>query len=262
MNHFRSRIYDCKVFHSRQEPVPHQFTYAYSTFCLDLDEVDEIARRFLLFGVNALSPLRFVPSDSLLGAGMGSAQQFKRSVIQFAQEKGVNTPIARVELLGSVRTFGYSYNPAAFIFGYGQGDQLLFGIVEVTNTYYEKKVYFVPVSPTHPRSAVHTEQKLFYVSPFVELDTNFEFRLNRPDSNLNLQIDSRKPGSLVVLHAVLQGKSLPFTGSNLLRYLLRHPLITLGVMAKIHFQAARLYLKRVPYQKKSDRPELQKGGLP
>jgi len=262
VKNIRSRLYACEVFHLRKAPSVHQFTYHYFTFCLDLDEVEELSKKSLWFGVQKFKPFRFVASDSLLGSECNNVRDLKESVIQFAKRMGVNSPVERVELLAHARTLGYSYNPAAFYFGYDQDDRLLFALVEVTNTFRERKVYFVPASYTGLDEALGAEQKLFYVSPFIDLDTQFEFKLKRPHQSLYIQIDSKKQGSETILHSVLKGESLKLTNANLFFYLLRYPLITLGVMAKIHFQAVRLYLKRVPYLKKSDRPDMQKGGLP
>lgn len=262
MKTFHSKLYDCEVFHSRQNPCTHRFTYRYFTFCLDLDEVKDLSKKFIFFGIEYFKPFRFVSSDSLLGSGKNTPNELKESVIRFAERMGIRTPIARVELLAHVRTLGYSYNPAAFYFGYDFEDRLLFGIVEVTNTFHEKKAYFVPVSANPSEEAIGVEQKLFYISPFVELDTQFEFKLKRPGEKLYIQIDSTDPKSALILHAALKGQSRPITDFRLFFYLIRYPFLTLGVMLRIHIQALRLYLKRVPFHKKSDRTELQKGGLP
>lgn len=260
MKVFRSRLYDCEVFHSRTEPVEHRFAYRYFTFCLDLDEIEALSRRHILFGTGRLKPFRFVAEDSLFGAPGCTAEELKRSIVRFAVGKGLQAPIARIERVAHVCTLGYSYNPAAFYFGYGEDDELLFGIVEVTNTFRERKAYFIPASPGRGDEIHGEEQKLFYVSPFVDLDSTFEFRLQRPATTLRFQIDSKS--SHRVLHAVLTGKSRDLTDGGLFLRLVKFPFLTLGVMAKIHFQAARLYLKRVPFRRKADRPELQKGGLP
>lgn len=139
INSIRSRLYDCNVFHSRKEPIQHQFTYRYFTFCLDLDEVHQLSERSFLFGLQKLKPFRFVASDSLLGLNCNTAGELKESVIRFAERMGVFSPVTRVELLAHVRTLGYSYNPAAFYFGYDGDNRLLFALVEVTNTFHEKK---------------------------------------------------------------------------------------------------------------------------
>lgn len=262
MTNYRSRIYDCEVFHSRHAPARHSFKYRYFTFCLDLDEVDSLAKKFSFFGTQVFKPFRFVPKDLIFGNNAPTAAAVKAAVIGFASKMGARSPIERIEFVGHVRTLGYAYNPAAFYFGYGKDDRLLFGIVEVTNTFHEKKAYFIPADSSGRDGLSDIQQKLFYVSPFLDLDTHFEFSLKQPAETLSLQIDSRKPGTSVVLHATLKGIARPFTAQRLLLNFFRFPLITLGVMAKIHIQAAKLYLKRVPYIKKLDHPNLQKGGLP
>ena len=265
MSAIRSRVYDCFVFHSRTEPVLHQFTYRYFTFCLDLDEIEKLANKSRLFGMGRLKPFRFVAKDSLFGENGNAPQDVKYSVIDYAKKMGIAATINRVEVLAHVRTMGYSYNPAAIFFGYDHEDNLLFGIVEVTNTFREKKAYFIQAKKNSSHEAFSEAPKLFYVSPFVELDTQFEFHLTRPTDQLFVRIDSNKksstPNTLCVVSATLKGKSRPITDSILLLYLFKFPFLTLSVMYKIHFQAARLYFKRVPFIKKTDHPELQKGGF-
>ena len=255
-----SRIYDCHIYHSRNLPVKHEFSYRSFNFCIDLDEVDSLSQHSFLFGLERYRPFRFVPEDSLFSKPQDTPLDLKKSVIRYAQEKGVHEPIARVEFLGSVRTLGYSYNPASFFFGYSPENQVLFAIVEVTNTYREKKAYFVPVHGSALRSR---QEKLFYVSPFSDLDTQFEFNLRAPDQKLAIQIDSLKTiaDQTVRVHATLTGIVKPFRNFNLIQSLIRYPLVPLVILFKIHYQAFLLYLKKVPYLKKNTKTELQKGGL-
>jgi DUF1365 family protein len=81
-----------------------------------------------------------------------------------------------------------------------------------------------------------------------------------PGETLRLQIDSKLKNALVV-HSLVSGRVVPLTDLGMARRFLSHPLITVAILAKIHYQALRLFLKKVPYLRKSDRTELQKGGL-
>ena len=255
-----TRIYDCNIFHSRNLPVKHAFSYRSFNFCIDLDEVESLSRHSIFFGLDRFKPFRFVPADSLFAGKNSTALDLKRAVISYAEEKGVQESIHRVEFLGNVRTFGYSYNPASFFFGYSHDQRVLFGIVEVTNTFKEKKAYFIPLQEN---SLISQQAKLFYVSPFTDLDSQFDFHLKAPEQKLFIQIDSVKASTdqTIKVHATLTGTSKPFQSSTLLKSLIHYPLVPLTVMFKIHFQALKLYLKGIPYLKKNSKNHLQKGGL-
>ncbi len=257
----KTRIYNCHIFHSRNLPVSHQFSYSSFNFCIDLDEVESLSQKSIFCGTERFRPFRFVPEDSIFSKKGDSAIDLKRSVIQYAQQKGISAPVARVEFLGNIRTFGYSYNPASFFFGYSHDGNPLFAIVEVTNTFKGKKTYFVPMNENKLRLS---QEKLFYVSPFSDLDSQFEFSLCAPTNKLSIQIDSIKrvnTDSTVKVHATLSGFALPFCTLTLIRAMIRYPFVPLVVMIQIHFQALRLYLKGAPFKKKNSQINLQKGGL-
>lgn len=269
----RSRLYDCQVVHVRTHPVRSAFRYRYATFCLDLDEIE--ALRGPWFGTRWWNVFRFVPEDFLFGvadggAGSGGADPspqpataMKRAVLTYAASKGV-TDVARVELVAHMRSFGYAFNPAAFYYCYDHTDRLRGAIVEVTNTYRERKAYWVPCDDTRDEPddgcARGVQPKEFYVSPFVDLDAQFSFRLARPTGGLRITIDSRKNGQALVRSAVV-GRVVAWGSSALLWRAVRFPLMPLQIMAKIHLRALWLFANRVPYLKKAAHAELQKGGL-
>lgn len=251
----RSRLYDCEVLHSRLHPIRHRFRYRYFTFCVDLDEIEALERRYPLFGYVRWRPFRWVGRDFIFGARAHTPQEFKSAVIEFAARQGTTDPIYRVELVAHLRTLGYAYNPAAFYYCYGAQDELLCAIVEVTNTFREKKAYYVPNAGRFAQDLRASEPKRFYVSPFVGWETAFKFRLRRPDAKLFIQIESEQ-----AVNAVVMGKARPFSTASLWFCLLRYPLIPLVIMGRIHLQAVRLFLKGVPYFKKAAPADLPKGG--
>jgi DUF1365 family protein len=259
----KSRLYDCEVLHARATPKRHQFRYHYFTFCLDLDEIDELGRKHLFLGESFGKLFRFQVKDFIFSEGKTGkirTVDFKEAIFKYVREKGVTTPIARVELVAHMRTLGYAFNPAAFYFCYSKDEQPICAILEVTNTYGEKKAYFLGPDTLKDGAFRSLHSKLFYVSPFVDLESSFDMILALPGDSLRLQIDSKQQGALLV-HTLVTGCAAPISDLALAKRFISNPLITLGVMARIHYQALRLYLKKVPFLKKSDRLEFQKGGL-
>jgi DUF1365 family protein len=255
----RSRLYDCAVTHSRSLPVENRFEYRYFTFCLDLDEIDEIASRSRLLGRGVLSAFRFCGEDFIFGRSGSTPAELKERVIEYARHKGVTDTIERVELVGHLRTFGHSFNPAAFYYCYDSADSAVCAVLEVTNTYREKKSYLITGWSSDKKVFSGSQTKNFYVSPFVQLDAEFHFSLEIPRERLSIRIDSMK-GDEVHVRTYLAGEVRALTDARLLTSLLRYPWVTVGVVIKIHYQALRLYLKRVPFIRKNKQTELQQGG--
>ena len=249
-----SSLYRCRVMHHRLKPVKHQFLYNIFMFCLDLDEIPLIARRLWLFGHNHRNIFEFRESDHLrFGAGTA-----KDNVISYARSKGVHDTIEKVFLITHLRTMGYAFNPVSFYFCFGAGHVPVCCVVEVMNTYREMKPYLITRERFDGKLFDARLLKYFYVSPFVELDDAFEFRLSIPGDRLQVHINDINKKKEKFLVTSLVGERRTLTNARLLGYMFRFPFITLKIIVAIHWQALRLYLKKVPYHKKASNQDLQR----
>jgi DUF1365 family protein len=247
-----SSLYNCTVMHHRLQPKDHRFVYRIFLWCLDLDEIPALASRLLLFSHNRRNLFSFRETDHLSFGGAS----LKEGVIAFAQSHGERGEIAKILLVTHLRTMGHLFNPVSFYFCTGPGGELRCAIAEVGNTFGEMKPFFIPASEVSMFRK--QEEKLFYVSPFVHLQSSFEFRLAMPAETLKIAIDDREAGKKF-LATTLTGPRRELTNLRLLLYSVRFPLITLQVIGKIHWQALRLWLKGIPYHKKTEHPHLQQG---
>src|SRR5262249_44627594 len=145
-----------------------------------------------------------------------------------------------------------------FYYCFDSQDRPACAVAEVGNTFGElKPYYFGPETLTGGEFAMRAV-KHFYVSPFIDLTTTFDFHLQVPDEKLLVRINDYKQDREMLLSS-LSGERRELTDANLLKYSLRFPAIPLQVLPAIHWQAFRLYLKRIPFQKKASNLHLQKG---
>jgi len=101
--------------------------------------------------------------------------------------------------------------------------------------------------------------KYFYVSPFIDMDTSFDFDLDIPGEKLQIRIDDYDKNGYRFFISTLNGKKVALTDARLLWYFISFPLITLKVISMIHWQAFKLWLKKIPFHKKNSQMDLQRG---
>ncbi len=249
-----SALYECSVFHRRLRPRTHEFTYRIFMFWLDLDELPELARRIPIFGVNRPNLYSFRDQDHF-SLGETTARE---NVLAFLRGGGETREPAAVRVLTLPRLLGYTFNPISVFFFYDAAGEPYTSVVEVENTFHERKPFHVPADEKGFRRRV---TKHFYVSPFSDLDLAFDFRFDAPGERLRILIDDYR-GDDRELVSALTGSRVPLTTANLARFTLKYPLITLKIIGAIHWQAFRLWLKRLPFHRKEARPDLQRDVFP
>jgi hypothetical protein len=170
-----------------------------------------------------------------------------------ASEHGISLTGGHVLLLCYPRLLGYTFNPLSVYFCCGCDGVLALIIYEVRNTFGEIHSYVLPVGPGEISAAgVRQEQdKLFYVSPFVAMATRYRFRISPPGEGVRLRIlevDAEGP----LLAATFSGQRRALTTRALLHAFVTLPLLTLKIVGAIHWQALRLWLKRVKLAPRPD----------
>lgn len=242
MTSFRSCAYVGQVVHKRLTPRRHAFTYRVFAFCLDVDEIDRLARSFRLFSHNRWNLLSFHDADHAAGTGepVGS---HARGVLRSA---GLEAYGARIELVCYPRLLGYVFNPLSVYFAYDAGDRLGAIMYEVSNTLKERKSYVIPiVGPREDGVVSQACDKEMYVSPFTAPEAAYSFRVVPPSEKIVVGVDLREQGQ-PVLKTHFQGRRLELSDRSLAGLLLRYPLMTFKVIAAIHLEALRLWMKGVP----------------
>jgi len=255
-----SCLYECVIVHRRVRPREYAFEHRIMMMYADLDELPAIhrARRLLSHNRGNLYSLR--DKDYFPTAADGD---LKARVRAYLAERGiVLTAQGRVQLLTLPRILGYIFNPISIYFCSDNCGKPLCAIAEVGNTYRETKLFLLPLRSDSQHSTRFQIRvpKEYYVSPFSNLDISFDFDCLLPGETLQVHIeDWDTQGRLLESH--LRGKRVPLTDFQLLRFAVRFPALTLKVITLIHWHALRLVIKRVPWHRKADHPELQRDVL-
>jgi DUF1365 family protein len=209
---------------------------------IDLGRLEVADRQTPLFGVNRRALYSFHEADH----GPRDGSSLRDHAQRCAAEHGIDLAGGRVLLLCYPRLLGYAFNPLSVYFCYQAGRQLALVIYEVRNTFGEIHAYVLPVngSDTGPAGIRQEQDKRFYVSPFIEMETRYRFRLVAPQEHVKLRIletDSEGP----LLSATFNGRRRGLTTKELLRSFFSLPAVTLKIIAAIHWEALRLWLKGV-----------------
>lgn len=248
-----SCLYECSVMHHRLEPLKNRFLYKVYFFYLDLDEIELLDKRMKLFSRERFNIFTFKDSDHM---NFGKPT-LKANITEYLHTQGIELNNGKIFLVTNLRVFGYIFNPVTFYYCFDEQGNPVCAIPEVGNTFGEMKPYLLRGSDRSEDGFRKMVQKYFYVSPFIELDTVFDFNVKIPGEKLHITIDDYKEGKKIFISAV-SGIKKELTDLRLLWYTIRFPLLTIQIIAKIHWQALKLYRRKLPYLKKSDHPELQK----
>ena len=255
-----SCLYKARVMHHRLEPKQHNFHYDIFMFYLDLDEIDGLHKSLRWLSRNQFNLFNFRDKDHLQlpKDNPDATKNTRQHITQYLKENGVNIGNGRIMLLTNLCTLGYQFNPVSFYYCYNEQGEVVCSIVEVCNTFMEMKPYFLGAD-TRAGDKFHLNTtKYFYVSPFIDMDTNFDFNLEIPGEKLHVRIDDFKKDGSRFFISTLSGKRVPLTDGKLLQYFFSFPLITLKVIGLIHWQALKLWLKKIPFHKKEANKHLQK----
>lgn len=229
------------VMHIRQQPITHRFDYRVYFVRLPVHDLDHVESRW--FSRNRFNLLSFHDCDH--GNG-GDSLTWARSLLK---QHGL-TADGAIWLTTFPRVLGYAFKPVSFWHCHRADGGLVAVLAEVNNTFGERHVYLLRTND--PNATLHAE-KVFHVSPFFPVRGDYTFHFQQHDDIFRARIDYAT-GSGETLRTAWLGRLQPLTPRTCLRAFFRYPLMTWGVIARIHLQALRLLIKRVPFFRKPPLP--------
>lgn len=234
------RLYRGVVMHRRVRPRVHGFRYRLFWMLLDLDRLDEAAARTRLFSIGRFNLLSFHPRDH----GDGSSANLRAQAMAKLAEAGIGGVDGPIRLLTMPRLLGFVFNPISVYYCHRADDGLAAVIYEVSSTFGERRSY---VLASEGERFEQSCDKALHVSPFMRMAMTYAFRGRTPDDRLTLAIDGHEADGLVIATA-MTGERRALTDREVLKAVLAVPFETLKVVAAIHWEALRLFLKGVPPQ--------------
>ena len=233
-----SKIYTGKVIHKRFKPKEHYFKYNVFSLLIDLNELEEINKYIKFFSYNKFNIISFYDKDH----GDRDGSSIKLWVKKNLRSIGIMTEDISIKLLCYPRIFGYVFNPLSTYFIYNKHSELISIFYEVKNTFGEQHTYIFKAQDE--KTVQNKCKKKFYVSPFIEMDCEYHFKTLNPREQLSVVINQNdKDGKL--LFASQDGISKDFNNKNLILSYLTHPLMTFKIIGAIHYEAFKLWAKRI-----------------
>jgi DUF1365 family protein len=253
----RCGLYVGTLRHRRFSPAAHEFTYPTFMVLLDIDALPAMMRVSRLTSYNRWNWAAYDERDHF-----GDPRRPLRERLSAdARRQGIELGEGPILLLTHLRYCGYCFNPVSFFYCFDESGALVHVMAEVRNTFGGAHNYWLRPGGA-ARVVRASAEKALYVSPFLPPALDYGFAFTAPGQRLVAQIDvfgraadpsdgaaehgGSVSGRMPLFDATLSLAHRPWTASAIRAVLRRHPLETVKVIAAIHWQAWRLWWKRIP----------------
>lgn len=242
-------LYIGEVRHARYRPKKHRFAYRVFSALLDVDDIDRDTLGLKLLSVNRFNLFSIRQRDH--GAKDGSP--LRLFIEGLLREAKITAP-DEIYILCYPRMFGFAFNPLTVYYCLN-GDDVSAMVYEVRNTFGDDHIYVVPLAGKSNETLVlHERDKLMHVSPFIGMRARYHFSTAKPDESLRLVIRETEDDAPLLV-ASFFGRRETLSDAALFRAFISHPLMTVKVLVAIHYEAAKLFLKGVPFIKRPKPPQ-------
>lgn len=253
MNGEAGVLYPSRVMHRRLVAPGYRFVYRLFYLLVDVDRLDELQRRLRLFSRNRFNLVSFHDRDH----GSDGPGGLRARAEGLLAAEGIRLEGGRIRLLCLPRVLGFAFNPLALWYCEHRDGSLRAVIAEVRNTFGERHCYLLasggrPITYEGP----HEKDKCFHVSPFLDLLGRYRFSFSEPGERLRVLIHETREG-VPLLDATLAAARAPLTDRGLLAQVLAMPWMTLKVVAGIHWEALKIWLRGAKFHHKPEPPALE-----
>ena len=239
-----SSIYNGHVIHKRFWPKKHFFRYKVFSLLIDLSELYQLEKELTLFSYNKFNVLSFYDIDH--GPRDGS------SLINWVKENmtknNISTEEITFKLLCYPRIWGYVFNPLSVFFVYDKNSNLVSILYEVKNTFNEQHTYIFKLQKSE-ELIEHSCRKKFHVSPFIEMNCTYYFKITKPGEKISVYIDQYDNENKLLV-ALQEGIKVVLNNKNLIKVFFSHPMMSFKIILAIHFEAFKLWIKGIKFVKK------------
>ena len=239
-----SSIYNGTVIHKRFKPKIHYFKYRVFSLLIDLSELEYLSEKIKFFSHNKFNLVSFYEKDHGNRDGSSLVSWVKKNL----KDNNINSEDVKIKLLCYPRILGYVFNPLSVFYIYNIDEKLICILYEVKNTFGEQHTYIFKVD-NNQNLYQHSCLKKFHVSPFIEMNCKYFFRLLKPGEKISVIIDQYQTDEKI-LYASQDGQRVDFNTKELIKSYLKHPLMTFKIILAIHFEAFKLWLKGIKFIKK------------
>jgi hypothetical protein len=238
-----SAIYSGTLRHRRFEPARHAFTYPLFMAYLDIDRIPELMQVSPFTSYGNFNWASFHERDHFGDRTLPLRQRLTAN----AADQGIRLPEGPIFLLTHLRYLGYNFNPISLYYCYSLDGRLDAVLAEVNSTFGESHNYWLSSANqvSSPNSWTYRCPKMMHVSPFMPMSLDYRFVLPPPGERLVAHMNTLE-GERSSFDATLRLRREPWNAASLHRALLRFPWVTTKVIAAIHWEALKLYRKKVP----------------
>ena len=237
-----SCIYNGEVTHTRFKPVRHFLKYKTFSLLIDLDEINLLDKSIGIFSHNKFNIFSFYDKDH----GDRDGGNLKNWVISNLKKFQIKKNITNIKVLCYPRILGYVFNPLSIFYCY-EKDKLVAIFYEVKNTFNEQHTYIFKIK--NNEEIIQKCRKKFYVSPFMDMETFYNFKLLNPNDKLSVFIKQTDADG-TILTATQTGDKKEFSFKQLAINFLKYPLMTIKIIGSIHYEALLLWKKGAIYRKR------------
>ncbi|MCG8492404.1 MAG: DUF1365 domain-containing protein [Sneathiellales bacterium] len=254
------KCYQGKVYHQRHDAIKHRLVYKVFSVCLDLTNPAKTTRDIPFFSFNRFNLFSLHEKDHM-EEGYERLTEYVQDLLTCSGIFSSNEEVpARIEMLAYPRFLGRAFNPLTVFFCYGKNQEVKAILYQVRNTFGQRHHYAFKISDGLSAPYRHSCDKCFYVSPFIEMDCHYTFKITPPKETVSITINQAQQQQ-ALLTASFRGRKLKISRKAMLALALSYFQMGGKILAAIHWEALKLWIKGAAYQQRPDPPAVPVTGI-